>query len=213
MQIHFEPLETFPRRSTVNRKSGAKFQTQYGQTLIDLRYELGKLKARDIVIQIGLERRDIRNDGLPRSDARKPSHPGIVLSFTCPAGNLRFMCDEYADWKANLRALAKYLERLRLLDIDGVARDYEQYRGFQALPPAPDPTERPDAATMRAAQLLSQTAQLEGVSSITILHSAEAFQRAYRQAAQKCHPDAGGDVGQMIEVNSAAEILKRRFGL
>ena len=153
VEFQFEPMEQWPRKSTSLRKSGAKFQTQYQQTLIDIRHELGKLNARNVVIQIGLERRDIRQDGLPRSDARKPHHPGIILSFGSNKGDLRFLCDNYTDWKANLRAIAKLLERLRLLDLDGVSQDDEPYRGWQALPPAPSVnTVTPEASAVTLAE-------------------------------------------------------------
>jgi hypothetical protein len=78
------------------------------------------------VLQVDLAERDIRVDGLPRSNARYGSHPGAIVSFDSRRGPLRYATDEFTEWKANLRAVALSLKALRDVDRYGVSKRGEQ---------------------------------------------------------------------------------------
>lgn len=131
MQYNFRPIEQWPRPFTKNRRR-SQFDSTYSATLDKLDGELSKLGARNIVIQLALKERDIRYDGLPRADARQPEHPGVIVSFDSRHGALSYMCDEFFNWKDNLRGIALTLERLRLVDLYGVTKSGEQYKGWAA---------------------------------------------------------------------------------
>lgn len=200
IEARFVPLEHWPRKFTLNRRR-SQFESTYGQTLEKLKGELSKLGAKNIVIQVALDPRDIRLDGWPRANARRPQHPGVIVSFDSKHGPLSYMCDEFFDWESNLRGIAMTLERLRLVDLYGVTSSGEQYKGWAALP-APDG----DVKTLEEAA--SFVERHSGFSSIKIQTSAVEFRSAYRVAARKLHPDAGGDTVQFQRLQMAHDILK-----
>ena len=96
IEAHFKPLEHWPRKFTLNRRR-SQFESTYGQTLEKLKNELSKLGAKNIVIQVALDPRDIRLDGWPRANARRPEHPGVIVSFDSKHGPLSYMCDVFYD--------------------------------------------------------------------------------------------------------------------
>ncbi len=131
LNAQFRPLDHWPGPRTKYRKN-ATFRAGYSQTLDDLEYELDRLSARDVVIQVdGLSLQDIRNDGWPRGSWN--GGPGVVVSFESPKGSISMPCDRFGDWRDNLRAIAKSLEALRMVDRYGVTRGNEQYRGWAKL--------------------------------------------------------------------------------
>lgn len=92
------------------------------------------------------------------------------------------------------------LEALRKIDRYGLGSGHEQYRGFQALPPA-----TPMGGPLTVDQ------------AITILHDAnpgrwdwddpDAVQQAWRAAAKTHHPDAGGDPAVFRRLTDARDVL------
>lgn len=165
IEARFHPLDlaTWPGTPTPPaRRKGPQFRSSWSQTLTLLEDELRHLRAKDIVIQADFTARDIRQDGWPRADARKPSFPGVVVSFQSNVGPLTYATDIYSDgyfwrsqvgsrgepgfkegasiplpgWQANVRAIALSLEALRAVDRHGVTKRGEQYVGFGALPRA-----------------------------------------------------------------------------
>ena len=140
IKFAFEPIEVWPGKQTENRKSNP-FRPRHGgwnarmpwtDTMTLLKRELEHLDARECVFQIALTREQIRKDGLPRSGS-SPKHPGIILSFRTGDRHLRFKTDRFDHWEVNVRAIAKALEALRLIDRYEVTSDGEQYAGFTAI--------------------------------------------------------------------------------
>src|SRR5947209_8368251 len=80
MRVTFRSLERWPRPPNKYRRN-SPFQAGYADTLTKLEKELGLLGGKNVVIQLALSPRDIRQDGMPRADARKPEHPGVIISF------------------------------------------------------------------------------------------------------------------------------------
>lgn len=205
IDARFVPLEHWPRKFTSNRRR-SQFDSSYSQTLDKLKGELSKLGARNVVIQVALDPRDIRRDGWPRADARRPKHPGVVVSFDSRHGPLSYVCDAFFDWEDNLRGIAMTLERLRLVDLYGVTSSGEQYKGWAALP-APDG----DVTTVEQAATFIE--RYSGISVISIKGDAVEFRSAYRAAARKLHPDVGGDTIAFQRLQSAHDILKKHHGI
>lgn len=129
--VQFRPLDHWPSKRTTNRVD-ATFRAGYSKTLDDLEYEFSRINAKSIIIQVdGLMLADIRNDGWPRGSWN--GGPGVIVSFSSAVGDISMPCDKFGDWRDNLRAIAKSLEALRMVDRYGVTRGKEQYQGWTKL--------------------------------------------------------------------------------
>ncbi len=186
IEITFRPLQKWPGTATPGyKRERSRFSAKYRDTLALLDRELRHLKAKSVVIQLDCDEREIRKDGLPRSDARTRG-PGVVLSFESPKGALSFPCDRFTAWEDNLRAIALALDALRTVDRYHVTQHNEQYRGWSALS---DHT-APPAFTNRQAAItwLVETGAIDGGRN----YPAEEVRR---RAIAKYHPDrpAGDD--------------------
>jgi hypothetical protein len=203
LDIEFRPISQWPGVLTARRKR-AQFRASYSDTLTLLKSELRQLAAREIAIQIAVQTREIRNDGLPRADMRAPSHPGVILSFVSKHGPLSYPCDVFDDWRDNLRAIALSLEHLRAVDRYGVTRRGEQYRGWAALP-APKP------AGLNPGQAVDVLLKAAGRPSAPLRR--EELEAVYRAAVLATHPDRGGDAEAFRAVQEAHEVLARYWGV
>jgi hypothetical protein len=198
----FRPLDQWPGERNKNRKD-ATFRATYPKTLDELENELSKIKAKEIIIQVeGLTRDDIRNDGWPRSGNWKNGYggPGVIVSFESPKGAMSFPCDKFRDWQDNLRAIAKSLEALRMVDRYGVTRGNEQYRGWARLPAPNGRMSREQAISFLASLHRSppeNMARLDG----------EALRAICRTARIENHPDRGGSHEIFVRIGQAEEVL------
>lgn len=177
----FRPIDQWPGKSTPKRKN-APFRADWRDTLDLIRRELRMLEAKNIVIQVALEEREIRQDGYPRSDAR-PRHPGIIISFSSIHGPLKYACDTYSDWKDNMRAIALGLNALRAVDRYGITKRGEQYSGWKELP-----LPRTDGA-MTVEQAADQMVRMGGGNAERVIRDPEYRNEVYRRAAANSHPD------------------------
>lgn len=204
MDYTFRPVHEWPGAFTKGRKHG-QFRASYQQTLDLLEKELSHLNARNVVIQVALEPGDIRMDGRPRSNAKKPAHPGVIVSCDTKQGPLMFPCDTYWEWKDNLRAIALSLEALRSVDRYGVTKRGEQYKGWSQLPPASSP----ESDLEKAARFLVDHTEYRLWRWEQVVRDAGVFREAYQQAVKKCHPDTGGSHDLFIQFQGAADLLKK----
>jgi hypothetical protein len=170
-------------------------------TLSDLKYELGKLGATDVVMQIACTPEDLRLDGMLRANA-KVEHPGVVLSFTSKHGPLSYATDTFEGrwlsdppaWQINTRAIALGLEALRKIDRYGIGAYGQQYAGYKALP----------ATSMNGADALDV---LYALAPEDRRHNATNAQ-LFRWAQTKAHPDRNdGDRTLWDQVEQAAQVL------
>jgi hypothetical protein len=208
VDLTFRPMLAWPGAQTpYYQRQRAKFNTPYNKTVDLLERELGMLAAKEIVVQVALEPRDFTGDHQVRSSARRPSMPGVVLTFvsqkTRPPSPLSFPCDRFDNWEDNLRAVALSLEALRLVDRYGVTRSAEQYRGFAALPNPAGMT------TQQAAEFL---AGLSRESAVAVMADRNAAERARRSALANAHPDTGGSAQAFQKVQEAAAVLAKHHG-
>ncbi len=182
IDTRFVPVTAWPGPKTSNyQRRTSPFRAAYSETLDLLESELKQVRARGILIQAYFRRQDIRNDGWPRSSARVPAEPGVILTFQKGDAVMSFPCDRFRSWEDNLRAIALSLQALRMVDRYGVTRNNEQYRGFTALPPA-DPAQARNRA-------IAFFCRLTGLSESEVRGD---VQGAYRLAARAVHPDTGG---------------------
>jgi hypothetical protein len=166
-------------------------------------YHLGADRA---VLQLALTERDIRNDGLPRAQAR-PSHPGVILAFESTYGPLQYATDAFTTWQDNLRAIALGLEALRKVDRYGITRNGTQYTGFRALMASTSMDVR-DAACTLAAFTDDEWKWDDLLVEVGTLGK-EWTRQAYRTAAKRRHPDVGGSHSDWLRLEEAYRLLMR----
>lgn len=201
-----QPIVEWPGELTANRVRSSFGSTQ-SATLQLLRRELSQLGAKDVLLQIAIDRGQFRIDGFPRATA-KPAHPGLILTMESKFGPLSYPCDTFTRWEDNLRAIALALEALRKVDRYGVTKRGEQYRGFLAIEGA---TAMPAgfASWELAWRFLEETS---GLAPNVFEAPEERAARLVRHAKRKAHPDTGGDT-ELFQRVSLAEARLREEGL
>lgn len=217
--VRFRPIVDWPGVPTTNPKR-SPFRASYSETIDRLDLELHALGAERVVIQLALEERHIRQDGLPRANAPEPRHPGVIVAFDSKHGPLRYATDRFDRWKDNLRAIALGLEALRKVERYGIANDAEQYRGWRAIAERSDAEEafrsEDDAAAFVAGLTVPRAG--EGSSNVTaaeydrrvafLLGGADDTCRPLvRQAQRAAHPDTGGSDDLFRKLTLALERL------
>ena len=202
MDVTFRPIGgDWPEELAAIRKP-SPFKADYMDSEKLLRYEVDKLDGDLLVVQVALDEMDLKVDGRPKMRAEY-RHPGVIVSFESRHGPLRYATDVFDDWRANLRAVALGLEALRKVDRYGISRRGEQYTGWRALEAGGS---EPEIISTReqAARFLSEHGGIVVTADNT---SPSAVGRAYRRAATKLHPDAGGDPGQFERLQEARDML------
>jgi hypothetical protein len=201
LNAQFRPLPQWPGERTGSGKR-AHFRTKYEQTLDRLEYELGKLQARDTIIQVdNLTINDIRNDGWPRGGWQpRGGNQGVVVSFDSPKGAMSFPCDRYSEWRHNLHAIALSLEALRAVDRHGVTMGNEQYRGWARLE-APNGNGKMDRES--ALRFIEALAGAPFGPAVT----REIIADVCRALKIRHHPDRGGSHDTFVKIGQAEEVL------
>lgn len=179
MEVTFRPLPIWPYSDTTPRRSRWTFKAGWQRTLDLLDRELRHLGAHEVMIGAGFRESDLRLDGLPRADARAPSHPGVELSFDSRHGRLVYGTDTCEYWQHNVRSIALGLEALRAVDRYGITQRGQQYAGFKQLAGTVD---APSAD--RGRELIRE-------------HGSE------RAALKATHPDHGGGARDFADVQAA----------
>ncbi len=187
-----------------------QFKASWSTTVDQLQRELEHLKARDVVVEIGVEPKDLRLDGTLRASAR-PSHPGVRVSFQSKHGPLSYTCDTYEraygwqmeSWQANVRAIVLTLEALRAVDRYGATKG-EQYAGFKELGAGSGATPLGGMTRDEAYHVLSQESGMKAGDGT----SPNILARIYRGARAAAHPDRhGGDRTRWDQVEQAGRVL------
>lgn len=201
------PIGEWPG-SLSRERQASKFSAGLSDTLQILDREIWHLvdtKAQQdsAELLIAIPAGAFRIDGRPYANA-KAEHPGVIFSIDSRHGHLSYPCDTFTTWQDNLRAIAKALEALRMVDRYGVTKRGEQYRGFLAIEATPVPS-----AFASADEALAFLATFHP----TIPRAAEVPPRMLLRSAQrKAHPDHGGDDATFQRV-SLAETKLREEGL
>lgn len=206
--IPVRPIETWPGEQRKPHQRGwSRFKANWSDTERLLNRELGAIGATNAVMHMDVRERDIRRDGELRANAR-PNGPAVMIAFNHPKlGALAYPCDTYRDHKDNVRAIAKALEALRMVDRYGVTRNGEQYAGWRALPPGTGRSEGGMTLTDAAARI----GTLSGYEPESLLGSRGAYGAARLRAVWKVHPDHGGSNGDYQRFNTACELIEKHF--
>lgn len=223
LEYKFESLEGgFPRDLTpAHRRGYSQFGKTWTQVQEILERELRMLKYRrgSVVLQTAHSPWDVRKDGRLRSDVRKPEHPGVVLKFDVyDSGQkkyvpMSFECDQFSEWKANVRAIADALEALRKVNrygVSGGGKAEAHYEGYKALPSGnEDLTDEKVSDVVLASFITTHT----GIKVQEILSSKENLIRAYKRAAAKLHPDnqETGDNKAFLHLQKIKTLLEKNF--
>ena len=197
-------LWTDPQTPASHRRR-SPFKAGYDATLKLLLREAEALNAKHLVVQVDLQPRDIRVDGLPRANARHGNHPGVIISFDSRHGPLRYATDAFDDWRSNFRAIALSLEALRAVDRYGVSKRGEQYRGWTAIG-AGTAAGGPFTTRDEAETWMRKAAAEEGIDSWAD------YAALYRALAKRMHPDVRGDAGLWDRLAAAAALLQLQAG-
>lgn len=212
------PIHQWPGELTRTRRASA-FSAKFSDTLELLRKELRLLEPQSryypkTVLQIAMDEKDFRLDGMPRAGA-KAQHPGVILTIypnAKEASELTFPCDTFLTWQDNLRAIALTLEALRKVNRYGVSQSGQQYRGWRAIGSgASVPAEMGPLAA--AAFLWALAGNSNDDPHDTPLDrmraNAEVAKNVYRAARKNSHPDRnGGDSGDFLRAETAAKVLQ-----
>lgn len=218
MRLIFRPLGQWPGVPTgAEERERAAFTAGWSDTLDVLDREVHALGAEEVVLQVDASERAMRIDGGIRADA-KVNGPGVIIAFESKHGPLSYACDRFTGgrwrgygkdpapgWQCNVRAIALGLEALRKVDRYGIARSGEQYRGWSQLPPG-----RPMGPAMT----------IEEAAAFIAAHTDDPAGRAhdvaadpffalvlFKDAAKRCHPDAGGDPADFRRLTEARDLL------
>lgn len=182
-------------------------RTSLSTTLNDLDRELYQIGARDVIVQLDINERQLRNDGGLRADASAKSPP-VVLNFTRKGVPYVFACDHFNRWQDNLRAIALGLEGLRRLERYHIGQSGDQYRGWQALPASTTTAFNVDQAATFIARMSG-----DDTAALVIVKQVDVARKAVRLAAANTHPDAGGSTGNFQLVQEAKRVLGAHFGV
>lgn len=193
VQYRTVPAWTDPETPRGDRLSSYTFKATAFETQKLLAAEAEKLNASDLIVEVVGSTEPFYRDGTGiRADrANKVAHVGVVVHLVGTRfGDLRYACDTFGKWEANLRAVALGLEALRKVERYGIARRGEQYQGWAALPPGTPvgPSAAPQPLTLdEAARLLA--AGMDGITAQDVLDDEGDARTAYRVAAKRLHPD------------------------
>lgn len=219
MRLLFRPLGEWPRPKTTH-PDRSPFTNGWSDTLVLLEREIGYviLKSKpEVLIQVDAPEGAMRLDGGIRADARVKFH-GVMISFESKYGPQTYMCDKYSapnwanrgesPWKDNARAIALGLEALRRIDRYGISNNGQQYTGWKALG-AGIPMPAAQMTADEAARILHDAAIPESyeVPVEVLLRDPDTVRLAYRAAAKRLHPDAGGDPVLFAKICEARDLL------
>lgn len=189
--ISFRPITSWPGRLRHQRERiDSPFRASWEATVALLRGELRALHAKNAVLQIAIQESDLRIDGNLRVSAVF-AHAGVILSFETKRGSLSFPCDRFSAWQDNVRAIALTLERLRAVDRYGVSAGSEQYRGWKALPAAPD------------------NGCWWNVLGVSAEATRNQIEDSYRELSRQYHPDRSGNRDSWDLLQTAIEQARR----
>lgn len=164
-----------------------------------LNVELERLGATYVVVS---------SNQRPGSDAVRHDDPGVAVYFNLRGKPHVLACDKWNRLPDNLAAIAKHIEALRGIDRWGVGSIERAFAGFTALPPpggSSEPTKRP----WRLVLEVECPANPDGGAREAFLMLAES---RFKSKARQAHPDAGGTVDAMAELNLAIEDARAELG-
>lgn len=137
----------------------------------------------------------VRLDGLPYSNQKEPSDPGVAIYFKRHGKDQAMATDAYTRVADNLAALAATLGAMRAIERHGGATLLDRaFLGFTALP-APE----------QWRDVLQVANELIGIPALEVARS------NYLTMAKQHHPDKGGNAEQFARINRAWSDAQREL--
>ena len=184
------------RFATRSRTEGGWMRSQ-SRTMADacefVLAEIARLNGSEVVISSNIP---VRNDGLPRSGAKRPDDTGVAVYWRDRNQPRCMACDQYDRPEDNLYAIGKSIEALRGLTRWGTSEIME--RAFQGLA-LPSPEEACGTPWHEVLQCAADSRPDE-------------IRAAYRKRALEAHPDRGGSESQFREVQQALNVGLEQAG-
>lgn len=154
------------------------------QALAFLQGELSRLGARQIILSSNYT-----------LGIQSPKDPGVCAFFELRGKRYAIPCDRWDKIEHNIQAIALTVEAMRGMDRWGAKNMIEaMFSGFKALPEPK--ASRPWWEVLGVLQTESYASALD----------------AYRQLAKRHHPDVGGSVEVMSEINAAWNQARKEMG-
>jgi hypothetical protein len=218
MHYRVRPLSDRTWLRPAHTRQQSRFDSTWTSTLDLLGREVEHLRGRDVVIEVDVPERGIRQDGRLRADARAES-PAVVVAFESKHGPMQYRCDRFVepawrrgvDWQQNVRAIALTLEALRAVDRYGAVDTGQQYAGFKALP-AGRAMPASHMTWDQALEVLGQWGRVpRGLPAIPgeyVNTDPTTLRGLHRSARRWAHPDRNdGDQTAWDQVEQAAKVL------
>lgn len=164
-------------------------QLSVADALARLRAELRRMGLRDddFIISTNVE---LRLDGLPRSDRREPSDPGVAVYWEQRSKQQCMATDRYDRVADNMAAIATTLDDLRSIERHGGAEILERaFIGFAQLPSSTD------RKPWREVLGFGPEARV----------TKDELDKRFRKLAEQHHPDKGGNIEEFHRINGARE--------
>lgn len=141
---------------------------------------------------------ELRMDGRPRMDRSPPADGGVCVYFQIKETPYAMACDSYREAQHNIAAIAETIKASRMIERYGVVTAAETLQAFAALPPP--------APGGRTLEQPAPSRPWHEVLGIMPAHAdREAILALYRAKAKRAHPDGGGSITLMAELNRAKD--------
>lgn len=174
-------------KRAINPQS-ARFDTKFSDARNGLIEEIKRLGGKGIVLSTNIP---YRKDGLPYANYKTPEDKGVAVYFNLNGKSQVFACDKWRRIEDNMQAIRKTIEAIRGIERWGSSEMMNRaYAGFVALPEA---TETP------ITPMWWEVLKVDRYASIVEIET------AYRTAAKRTHPDAGGNHDEFIRVVKARD--------
>lgn len=168
---------------------GGRRDLSVADALARLEHELTLLGATNEAVSTNVR---VRLDGLPRSGSPEPADPGAAVYFTLKGKPSCLACDRWTRVADNIAAIAAHVEAIRAVDRYGVGTMEQAFAGYAQLQAGPD--------DWRSVFGLGADATMDQV------------EQAFKVAARKAHPDAGGNHDEMARLNRARDVARSELG-
>lgn len=207
------------RRSARFRRTESVYSAALGRNYTDRR-EITVSSALDRVVReierMGVPHQkiifstnvELGRNGWPLSNRRDPDDPGVAVYWTDPATKQQqcMAIDIYDSVAGNIAAVAATLDAMRAIERHGGAQILKRaFQGFTALP-----STTTALSLEQAADVLSRRSF--NIPASAIIRNADNARSAYRAAAGKTHPDAGGSTDEFQLVQEARRVLVSHHG-
>ena len=157
--------------------------------------QIHRVQTDSVVISTNIR---TRNDGLPWGSAAEPEDPAVAVYFHLDKEPHCIACDAWDRVADNIAAIAATVNAQRGLERWGAVDLKAAFAGFRALPGG-----RADVAMTEsdAIAFISLHTSLDGLAVQRDLKA------AYRTAAKRLHPDAGGNAADFAQLQEAYRVL------